>query len=108
MEDKNITLNTKPGASLHISVLHPQPQRENPLSDTLVVFLNGLALPSAAWSDAIDQLLASRKDSNQPSPALLCYDRYGQGKSDSDPSDVEDSPYGHDARAVITDLHQLL
>ncbi|KAL2195449.1 Alpha/beta hydrolase fold-1 [Corynascus similis CBS 632.67] len=108
MEDKNVILNTKPGACLHISMVHPQPQRESPISDMLVVFLNGLALPSAAWSESVDHFLRLRKDSNRPTAALLLYDRYGQGKSDSDPSDSRDSPYGHDAQTVIADLHQLL
>ncbi|KAL2129201.1 hypothetical protein VTI74DRAFT_8102 [Chaetomium olivicolor] len=108
MEDKSIALTTKPTASLHVSLLSPQPPQHenNPLSTTLVVFLNGLALPSGAWSESITHLLALRKD--QPLPALLCYDRYGQGKSDSDPSDPPDTDYGHDALAVIADLHQLL
>lgn len=108
MENNTITLKTKPGASLQVSIAHHQPRNEKLLSDTLVVFLNGLALPSAAWTEAIEHLFKLRSDSNQPTPALLCYDRYGQGKSDSDPSDVPDSPYGHDPRAVIADLHQLL
>jgi pimeloyl-ACP methyl ester carboxylesterase len=108
MEDSNITLKTKPGASLHVSFLHPRPTNHNPLSDTLVVFLNGLVLPGAAWSETVDHLLNLRTESKQPTPALLCYDRYGQGKSDSDPTDTPDSPYGHDARTVVADLHQLL
>jgi pimeloyl-ACP methyl ester carboxylesterase len=108
MEDKYITLKTKPGASLHVSIAHHRPQNETLLSDTLIVFLNGLVLPSAAWAEAIEHFFKLRSDSNRPTPALLCYDRYGQGKSDSDPSDIRDSPYGHDVRASITDLHQLL
>ena len=108
MEDKTATLHTKPGASLHISILHPQPKDQNPPSNTLVVFLNGLALPCAAWSETIDCFLNLRGQSSQPTPALLCYDRYGQGKSDSDPSDPPDTPYGHDARTAVADLHQLL
>ncbi|AEO57344.1 hypothetical protein MYCTH_2303376 [Thermothelomyces thermophilus ATCC 42464] len=107
MEDKCVTLNSKPGASLHVSFSHPKP-RQSPLSNTLVVFLNGLMMPSAAWVESVNHLLNLRKDSGQPTPALLLYDRYGQGKSDSDPSDAWDSPYGHDARTVISDLHQLL
>lgn len=108
MEDKTATLHTKPGASLHISILNPRPKDQNPLSDILVVFLNGLALPCAAWSETVDHFLNLRNESNQPTPALLCYDRYGQGKSDSDPTDPPDTPYGHDARASVADLHQLL
>ncbi|EAQ88872.1 hypothetical protein CHGG_05491 [Chaetomium globosum CBS 148.51] len=108
MEDKTITLKTKPGASLHVSIAHHRPQDERQLSDTLVVFLNGLVLPSAGWTGTVEHLFKLRSDSNRPTPTLLCYDRYGQGKSDSDPSDIPDSPYGHDARAAIADLHQLL
>ncbi|KAH6839407.1 Alpha/beta hydrolase fold-1 [Chaetomium sp. MPI-CAGE-AT-0009] len=108
MEDKRITLKTKPGAFLHASIAHHRPQNERQLSDTLVVFLNGLVLPCAGWSETIEHLSKLRSDSNRPTPALLCYDRYGQGKSDPDPSDIPDSPYGHDARAAIADLHQLL
>ena len=102
MEDKNVVLSTKPGASLHVSILR------KPDSDTLVVFLNGLALPSGAWIETVDQLLNLRAESNQPVPSLLCYDRYGQGKSDSDPSDPPGSPYGHDLRTSVADLDQLL
>ncbi|KAL2160450.1 hypothetical protein VTH06DRAFT_1138 [Thermothelomyces fergusii] len=107
MEDKDITLNTKPGAFLHVSVFHPHP-RQSPLSSTLVVFLNGLVMPSAAWIDSVNHLLNLRKDSGQSTPALLLYDRYGQGKSDPDPFDARDTSYGHDARTVVNDLHQLL
>jgi pimeloyl-ACP methyl ester carboxylesterase len=108
MEDRSITLSTKPGASLHVSIFRPQAPEQNPLSDTLVVFLNGLMLPSASWSGAVSRLIDCRRESKQPVPALLCYDRYGQGKSEPDPTDAPDSPYGHDARAVVADLHQLL
>ncbi|KAK4149138.1 Alpha/Beta hydrolase protein [Chaetomidium leptoderma] len=108
MVDKIITLNTKPGASLHVSILHHQPPDQNPLSDSLVVFLNGLVLPCAAWSETVNHFLDLRRESNQPIPNLLCYDRFGQGQSDSDPADAKDSPYGHDARTVVADLHQIL
>jgi len=78
------------------------------MSNTLVVFLNGLVLPCTSWAETVDHLVGIRSDSGQPIPAILCYDRYGQGKSDTDPTDIPDSPYGHDARAVVADLHQLL
>jgi pimeloyl-ACP methyl ester carboxylesterase len=108
MEDNSIALKTKPGASLHIAVAKPNPPGQHPLSDTLVVFLNGLVLPCAAWSETVDRFVNLRRESGQATPALLCYDRYGQGKSDSDPNDPKDSEYGHNARTVIADLHQLL
>lgn len=110
MEDRAVTLTTKPGASLRISVRPGQPTEQNPLSDTLVVFLNGLALPRAAWSSTVDRLVELRQEANKPVPALLSYDRYGQGESDGDPTDPDDDddPYGHDLRASAADLDQLL
>lgn len=111
MEDRTFTLTTKPGASLRLST-HPAlpAEQKNPLSDTLVVFLNGLVLPRSAWSSAVDHLIKLRKDAQLPLPALLTYDRYGQGESDPDPADEPppDNPYGHDLRASAADLRQLL
>ncbi|KAK0704620.1 Alpha/beta hydrolase fold-1 [Lasiosphaeris hirsuta] len=103
MEDAAISLAGKPGAALHISALVP----DNP-SDTLVVFLNGLMLPRATWLDAITHFIRLRTEAREPLPALLSYDRFGQGNSDPDPSDPPDTPYGHDVTAVVADLHQLL
>ncbi|KAL1841561.1 hypothetical protein VTJ49DRAFT_6934 [Mycothermus thermophilus] len=74
----------------------------------LIVFLNGLLLPSATWSETISHLLTLRRTSHLPTSFILSYDRYGQGKSDSDPTDPPDSDYGHDPLAVVSDLHQLL
>ena len=110
MEHQKISLATKPGAFLHISTLFPDPSdRPNgPLENVLVVFLNGLILSRETWFEAIDQLIESRHRVGQPLPALLSYDRYGQGDSDPDPNDPQDTAYGHDAMEVITDLHQLL
>ncbi|KAJ4287450.1 hypothetical protein N0V88_007636 [Collariella sp. IMI 366227] len=63
---------------------------------------------NGAWAESISSFLTLRTSSSSSLPALLTYDRYGQGKSASDPSDPPNTPYGHDAREVITDLHQLL
>ncbi|KAK3905478.1 Alpha/Beta hydrolase protein [Staphylotrichum tortipilum] len=108
MEAKTITLDTKPDASLHVSILRPQPEERGPMSNTLVVFLNGLVLPCAIWAETVNHLVNLRYESGQAIPAILCYDRYGQGRSDPDPTDAPNSPYGHDATAVVADLHQLL
>lgn len=108
MDSRKITLATKPGASLAVRTYTPDDPTKlpAPLSDTLVVFLNGLASPQSSWKATIDLLLQHHPSST---PALLTYDRYGQGESDPDPSDpANDTPYGHDATAVIDDLHQLL
>ncbi|XXG94270.1 hypothetical protein Hte_000524 [Hypoxylon texense] len=74
----------------------------------LVVYLNGLILTQDGWYNAIDHLQrrwAARNVSNRP--ALLTYDRYGQGKSQPDPADKE---YGntHDIRESVQDLHVLV
>ncbi|KAL2020811.1 hypothetical protein VTK56DRAFT_7904 [Thermocarpiscus australiensis] len=108
MEERAITLTTKPRAALHISIRPPEPSEQNPLSDILVVFLNGLVLPCSSWSKSVDHLVELRKHAKEPIPALLCYDRYGQGNSDPDPTDAQDTPYGHDVRDAVADLHQLL
>ncbi|KAK3334070.1 Alpha/Beta hydrolase protein [Cercophora scortea] len=122
MDSRSISLATKPGATLRISTFFPQSaedQASSPSSSsssssspsnitTLVVFLNGLVLPRSAWFETVDLFIKRRQDTGQVIPALLCYDRYGQGDSDPDPSDALGTPYGHDATAVVADLHQLL
>ncbi|KAK4212016.1 Alpha/Beta hydrolase protein [Rhypophila decipiens] len=110
MEDQTISLTTKSGASLKISTFFPPPSKEeqnNPLKHTLLVFLNGLILPRSLWAESIYHLLSLRASSHLPA-GIITYDRYGQGDSDPDPSDPPDTPYGHDALTIITDLHQLL
>ncbi len=108
MENRTIELSTKPGAKLHLSALFPTAEESGSLSTTLVVFVNGLGLPRAGWTATVSQFIAARKLSGLPIPPLLSYDRYGQGDSDLDLTDPPDTPYGHDAKAVIADLHQLL
>jgi pimeloyl-ACP methyl ester carboxylesterase len=108
MENRTIILKDKPGASLHLSTHFPAPASRGPFSDTLVVFLNGLGLPRASWLPAVAQFLEARKVSDAPVPPILCYDRYGQGDSEPDPSDPPGTPYGHEPPAVVTDLDALL
>jgi len=107
MDSRRITLATKPGASLAVNTYTPDNPTSLPLplSKTLIVFLNGLAAPQTSWKPTLTILLQHHKPSL---PALLTYDRYGQGASDPDPTDPPDTPYGHDADTVISDLHQLL
>jgi pimeloyl-ACP methyl ester carboxylesterase len=108
MQSQPLTLATKPGASLRITTYRPTQDEGGPLAKTIVVFLNGLMLPRTSWLPVIDRLLRNRREAGLPIPSLICYDRYGQGDSDPDPTDPSGSPYGHDARVVIADLHQLL
>jgi pimeloyl-ACP methyl ester carboxylesterase len=103
MESHEITLASKPGASLRIRT-YPSSTNMAGSPPTLIVFLNGLIIPQSSWQSAIDILVSQRPSA----PAILTYDRYGQGDSDPDPTDPPDTVYGHNAETVISDLHQLL
>ncbi|OJD32026.1 alpha beta-hydrolase [Diplodia corticola] len=107
MQSRALALSTKPGARLRYSTLPASPEH-GPFSTTVLVFLNGLLLPRSSWIAAIETLVATRSRQQRPVPHLLTYDRYGQGDSDPDPADDPRSLYGHDASAVVTDLHRFL
>lgn len=87
---------------------HFVPNRGRDFEDALLVFLNGLGLPQSSWLPVIDSLLED--DGPAPYPAMLAYDRFGQGSSDKDPLDqTKDNPaYGHDAEEVVRDLSRLI
>ncbi|KAI0020022.1 alpha/beta-hydrolase [Xylariomycetidae sp. FL0641] len=77
-------------------------------SSLLVVFLNGLGLPQAAWKPTIDLL---RQSDLSPQPWLLTYDRYGQGASARDPRERRpgrEPGYAHTLDDVTDDLGELL
>ncbi|RDW92937.1 alpha/beta fold hydrolase [Aspergillus mulundensis] len=96
---QQIALATKPTAQLAYT-FHPAPSART--KTTLLVFLNGLGLPQAAWFPVIAGL---KERTDIDLPAILTYDRYGQGASiDRDP----ENPEAHDCTAVIKDLHQLI
>lgn len=75
----------------------------------LVVFINGLGLPSVSWNAAISLIQDSAASIK---PKILTYDRYGQGGTTSrDPLDEQpgkEPGYGHDLNDVVNDLHELL
>lgn len=107
MNTRKISLPSKAGASLVVFTYTPSVPAKlpPPLHKTIVVFLNGLVASQSSWKATIDLLLHKDRDSV---PALLTYDRYGQGESDADPTDPPSTPYGHDATTVVNDLHELL
>lgn len=107
MQSRALALCTKPGACLRYSTAPATPEH-GPFSTTLLVCLNGLLLPRSSWDAAVQSLVSTRARAQRPVPHLLTYDRFGQGDSDLDPTDDPTTLYGHDARAVVTDLHQLL
>jgi pimeloyl-ACP methyl ester carboxylesterase len=101
----SLTLPSKPTASIHYTYYPPSrssSRRPNPFSNTLIVFLNGLLMPRSSWDATIRLFLHTRQTTQLPSPALLSYDRYGQGDSDPDP-DGE-----HDLLAATQSLYDIL
>ncbi|KAH7117795.1 Alpha/Beta hydrolase protein [Dendryphion nanum] len=111
-EVSSITLEGKRSAELHYTYYAPSkahPHRPNPFSQSIVVFLNGLILPRSSWENTIAQFLDKRISNRLPYPALLTYDRYGQGDSDHDPDDKEPPPcHGHDVMSAVHSLKQFL
>ncbi|KAJ5377250.1 uncharacterized protein N7496_004659 [Penicillium cataractarum] len=100
-----ITLTTKPSAKLSYTFYK---STETP-SPALIVFLNGLGLPQAAWGATIKSL--QEKHQGTGLPAILTYDRFGQGQTtDADPANegATDPTHGHDCLEVVRDLRQLL
>lgn len=109
-ETSSLALDSKPGARLHYTYYPASTSRNNhpnPFSQTLIVFLNGLMLPRSSWDATILSFLEKRIVGRLPYPALLSYDRYGQGDSDHDPDDKDPPPsHGHDAVSAVKALKQ--
>ncbi|KAL2673916.1 hypothetical protein Neosp_012361 [[Neocosmospora] mangrovei] len=100
-----IRLETKPTARLRYSF---SPATTSTTESTLIVFVNGLGLPQAGWAPAITKL---RELSPQKLPAILTYDRFGQGQSvDRDPADegAADPSHAHDCMSAVRDMRQLI
>lgn len=110
-EVSSIQLDHKPGAKLNYTY-YPASIRQNhnnPFSQTLIVYLNGLMLPRSSWERSIQSFLEKRIVGRLPYPGLLSYDRYGQGESDRDPGDKDPPPcHGHDVMVAVQDLKQLI
>ena len=111
-EISTIALEGKPSAKIAYTYYPPSKsdnQQTNPFSQTLVVFLNGLILPRDSWDASIRSFLTKRINVRLPYPALLSYDRYGQGDSDHDPDDKTPPPsHGHDCMSAVHSLRQFL
>ncbi|KAI0852598.1 alpha/beta-hydrolase [Daldinia vernicosa] len=103
---ETIRLPHKPDAPLSYQFVPGQ----GPLSTThLIVYLNGLIAPQSGWRATIDHLRRRWDEGGSRSanhPALLTYDRYGQGGSARDPADDQHGG-SHDIREVVADLHVL-
>ncbi|KAF4455735.1 hypothetical protein F53441_1934 [Fusarium austroafricanum] len=101
-----IHLDTKPSAKLCYSFTAPT--ANGPTNPTLIVFVNGLGAPQASWVGTMTKL----KDlSPQGLPAMLTFDRFGQGQTtDRDPNDegASDPTHAHDCMSVVGDIRQLI
>lgn len=108
-EVSSLSLDNKPGAKIHYTY-YPASKSQghpNPFSQTLIVFLNGLMLPRSSWDGTMRSFLEKRIVGRLPYPALLSYDRYGQGDSDRDPDDKDPPPcHGHDVISAVKALKQ--
>ncbi|CAJ0554635.1 Ff.00g131480.m01.CDS01 [Fusarium sp. VM40] len=101
-----IRLETKPSAQLSYSFTSATAVDNK--TPTLIVFLNGLGAPQVGWAATIAKL---KELSPQGLPAILTFDRFGQGQTaDRDPNDegAEDPMHAHDSMAVVTDIRQLI
>lgn len=102
---QHIRLASKPTAQISYGFHRPV----SAPSTMLVVYLNGMGLPQASWAASITKLQEIRQGST--TPALLTYDRFGQGQTtDRDPQDegASDPTHGHDCLSAVKDLQQLI
>ena len=100
-----INLATKPKARICYSFHRPV----STTKPVLLVFLNGLGLPQVASVPVIAKLEELRSEIGYP--AILTYDRLGQGQTtDQDPQDkrTPDPTHGHDCISAIKDPCQLI
>jgi len=117
-----VDLASKPGVEFayNFTKIRPSDGRGDNSSDVaqiLVVFINGLMLPMAAWTPALDMLTTTVRNQSIETPArsqgkqswrevevaTLTYDRLGQGETRSH------APlHPHDLTDSVEDLHALL
>lgn len=104
LSNETIRLPHKPNATLSYGFT----KGRGNLGDThLLVFLSGLLGTQSGWHETVERLTKSwEDDGNNNRPALLTYDRYGQGQSARDPYD-ETNEFGHDLHEVVQDLKAL-
>jgi pimeloyl-ACP methyl ester carboxylesterase len=76
-EISSVQLDHKPGAKLNYTYCPASAPKKhnNPFSQTLIVFLNGLMLPRSSWDASMQSFLEKRIVGRLPYPGLLSYDR---------------------------------
>ncbi|KAL4731374.1 hypothetical protein ACLX1H_000340 [Fusarium chlamydosporum] len=101
-----VRLDTKPSAQLSYSFTASTVSKDT--NPTFIVFVNGMVAPQTSWVPTISKL---KELSPQGLPAILTFDRFGQGQTtDRDPSDegAADPTHAHDAMDVVHDMRQLI
>ncbi|PVH75999.1 hypothetical protein DL98DRAFT_562158 [Cadophora sp. DSE1049] len=98
---------TKPDAPISYSFFPATSSSATLSHDTLIVFINGLGLQAASWIPAVASLQSYLLGA---CPALLTYDRFGQGLTTArDPLDGQKGKeLGHDLLDVANDLHEII
>jgi pimeloyl-ACP methyl ester carboxylesterase len=98
-----LTIPSKPSSSISYTLFPPLGNHSSS-ANRLIVIVNGLGLPAASWRPGISILRSTIKSC----PAILTYDRFGQGLTTArDPID-EVKKEGHDFLDVATDLHEII
>ncbi|CAM6001526.1 unnamed protein product [Sphagnum balticum] len=95
---KFLTIPTKSSAPISYTFF-PAINERSLLEKRLIVFVNGLGLPAAAWIPSITIL----HNSPESCPAILTYDRFGQGLTTA-----RDPKGEHDFLDVVNDLHEII
>jgi len=75
-------------------------------NEILIVFINGLMVPRSGWEPTIERVVQIRQEKGRTLPAMLAYDRFGQGDSDPDPTDKGDQTHSLDD--AVHDLHDFV
>ncbi|CEI61582.1 hypothetical protein FVEN_g9333 [Fusarium venenatum] len=99
-------LDTKPSAQLSYSFTPSTVLGD--ANSTLIVFVNGMIAPQTSWIKTISKL---KELSPHGLPAILTFDRFGQGQTtDRDPNDegAADPSHAHDSMDVVRDIRQLI
>lgn len=105
--DKTVTLAHKAGAVIHCSFVE---STQSTNDRVLIVFLNGIMTTKSSWLLVMADIIRRRHRAHVGIPAMLAYDRYGQGLTeDRDPKDAGAEPgHGHDVADAAVDLYQLI
>lgn len=107
IKSTSVLLPHKPNASIQCSYVEVSRAEGN---DIQVIFLNGLMADKSLWLPVMARIVCKQLSSGSKRTALLAYDRFGQGLTESrDPQDEGREPgHGHDVADAAIDLRHLI